>query len=78
MGQTRQEPGYENRRPWNVGRFVGAKRPLTTKQLWKVRFHPERDQRMRHIASGDDGFVPAARRNPSLRNRPLLSGTWLD
>jgi len=50
MGQTKYDPGYDDRRPWNVGKFVGAKRPLTPKQVWKVRFHLERDQRMRDLA----------------------------
>lgn len=53
MGQAKYDPGYDNRRPWNAGRLVGAKRPLTPKQVWKVRFHLERDQRMRDLALFD-------------------------
>jgi integrase len=50
MGQAKYDPGYDDRRPWNAGRFVGAKRPLTPKQVWKVRFHLERDRRLRDLA----------------------------
>jgi integrase len=53
MGQTKYDPGYDNRRPWNVGKFVGAKRPLTPKQVWKVRFHLEREQNLRDLALFD-------------------------
>jgi hypothetical protein len=50
MGQAKYDPGYDDRRPWNAGKFVGAKRPLTPKQVWKVRFHLERDRRLRDLA----------------------------
>ncbi len=53
MGQTKCDPGYDNRRPWNEGKFVGAKRPLTPKQVWKVRFHLEREQYLRDLALFD-------------------------
>lgn len=53
MGQAKYDPGFDDRRPWNAGKFVGAKRPLTPKQVWKVRFHLERDQRMRDLALFD-------------------------
>jgi integrase len=53
MGQAKHDPGYDDRRPWNAGKFVGARRPLTPKQVWKVRFHLERDQRMRSLALFD-------------------------
>lgn len=53
MGQARYDPGYDDRRPWNAGKFVGAKRPLTPKQVWKVRLHLERDQRVRDLALFD-------------------------
>ena len=53
MGQAKYDPGYDDRRPWNAGKLVGAKRPLTPKQVWKVRFHLERDQRMRDLALFD-------------------------
>jgi hypothetical protein len=53
MGQTKYDPGYDNRRPWNVGKFVGVKRPLTPKQVWKVRFHLEREQNFRDLALFD-------------------------
>jgi len=39
MGRARFDPGYDNRRPWNAGRLVGAKRPFKVKQIWAIRFH---------------------------------------
>lgn len=56
MGQANQDPGYDDRRPWNAGKFIGAKRPLTPKQVSKVGFHLERDQRMRDLALFDQAI----------------------
>lgn len=43
-------PGYDSRRPWNAGRIIGAKRPFEQKQVWAIRFHLEREQRLRDRA----------------------------
>lgn len=50
MGRTRFDPGYDNRRPWNAGRLVGAKRPFKVKQIWAIRFHLDHEKRLRDRA----------------------------
>lgn len=39
--------------PWNSGENVGAKRPLTQDQIWAIRFHLDREQRLRDRALFD-------------------------
>lgn len=53
MGQAKFDPGCDDRKPWNAGKFIGAKRPLSPKQVWKVRFHLERERRLRDLALVD-------------------------
>lgn len=50
MGRARFDPGYDNRRPWNAGRLVGAKRPFKVKQIWAIRFYLDHEQRLRDRA----------------------------
>lgn len=38
---------------WNKGRVVGAKPPLKPKQVWSVRFHLQREARIRDLALFD-------------------------
>ncbi|WP_428391504.1 hypothetical protein [Lichenicoccus sp.] len=39
--------------PWNKGRYVGAKPPLKPKQIWSIRFHLQRERRVRDLALFD-------------------------
>jgi integrase len=39
--------------PWNKGRFVGPKPPLKPKQVWAIRLHLQREQRLRDLAMFD-------------------------
>jgi hypothetical protein len=39
--------------PWNKGRYLGAKPPLKAKQVWSIRFHLQREQRVRDLALFD-------------------------
>ena len=39
--------------PWNKGRFVGLKPPLKPKQVWAIRLHLQREQRLRDLAMSD-------------------------
>jgi integrase len=39
--------------PWNKGRFVGPKPPLKPKQVWAIRLHLQREQRIRDLAMFD-------------------------
>lgn len=53
MGHTRFEPAFANRRPWNDGRIVGAKKPLKPKDVWAIRFLLEHEGRVRDRALFD-------------------------
>ena len=37
MGHSHYDPAGQCRPAWNAGKTVGAKRPLTQKQIWAVR-----------------------------------------
>ena len=39
--------------PWNKGRFVGPKPPLKPKQVWAIRLHLQREERLRDLAMFD-------------------------
>ena len=41
------------RSPWNAGKTVGTKRPLTQKQVWAIRFFLDREGRLRDRALFD-------------------------
>lgn len=53
MGCSRFDPATLGRVPWNAGKNVGTKRPLTQKQIWAIRFHLDREGRMRDRALFD-------------------------
>ena len=36
--------------PWNKGRFIGPKPPLKPKQVWAIRLHLQREERLRDLA----------------------------
>lgn len=47
MGYSRFDSAMQGRVPWNAGKNVGTKRPLTQKQIWAIRFHLDREGRLR-------------------------------
>ena len=53
MGYSYYDPAMERRVPWNAGKKVGTKRPLTQKQIWAVRFFLDREGRLRDRALFD-------------------------
>ena len=53
MGHSKDDPASKNRRPWNAGRIVGAKRALKPQQVWAVRFWLDREGRLRDRALFD-------------------------
>lgn len=53
MGISQFDPGALSRRPWNAGVNVGTKRPLTQKQISAIRFHLDREKRVRDRALFD-------------------------
>ena len=53
MGHSEYDPATKERRPWNVGRMVGAKRALKPQQVWAIRFWLDRQRRLRDRAMFD-------------------------
>lgn len=53
MGYSQYDPAMQERAPWNAGRKVGTKRPLTQKQIWAIRFFLDREGRFRDRALFD-------------------------
>ena len=53
MGHSPLDPAFEERRPWNEGRRLGAKRPLKQQQVWAIRFWLDQHRRLRDRALFD-------------------------
>jgi hypothetical protein len=53
MGISNLDPDAHERRPWNVGSLVGAKRPLKPRDVWAIRFFLDEHGRMRDQALAD-------------------------
>jgi integrase len=53
MGHSEYDPGFGERRPWNEGRKLGAKRALKPQQVWAIRFWLDRERRVRDRAMFD-------------------------
>jgi integrase len=53
MGKSEHDPIATDRRAWNSGRKVGAKRALKPRQVWAIRFFLDQHRRMRDRALFD-------------------------
>ncbi len=53
MGHSEYDPTAKERRPWNAGRKLGAKRALKAQQVWAIRFWLDRERRLRDRAMFD-------------------------
>ena len=53
MGHLVYDPSVKDRRPWNAGRIVGAKRALKLQQVWAIRFWLNNERRLRDRAMFD-------------------------
>src|SRR5579863_10386912 len=53
MGHSEYDPAAKDRRPWNAGRTVGAKRALKPQQVWAIQFLLDRERRLRDRAMFD-------------------------
>jgi len=53
MGHSPLDPAFEERRPWNEGRLIGAKRALKQQQVWAIRFWLDQHRRLRDRALFD-------------------------
>lgn len=85
MGQSRFDPATRACAAWNASKNVGTKRPLTQEIIWAIRFHCDREGRLReevlfdlalasklrgwHLVKIKDGDVVAS---PDIRNRGTL------
>lgn len=50
MGYSQYDRGVQAHIPWNAGKTVGTKRPLTQKHIWAIRFFLDRERRLRDRA----------------------------
>jgi integrase len=66
MGYSRFDPAMQRRAAWNAGKNVGTERPLTQKQIWAIRFHLDREGRLRDKALFDLAI------DSKLRGRDLV------
>jgi integrase len=53
MGHSEHDPATQDRRPWNAGRKLGAKRALKPQQVWAIRFWLDQKRRLRDRAMFD-------------------------
>jgi site-specific recombinase XerC len=53
MGHSEYDPASRERRAWNAGRKLGAKRALKPQQVWAIRFWLDRERRPRDRALFD-------------------------
>jgi integrase len=53
MGHSEHDPAARERRAWNAGRIVGAKRALKPQQVWAIRFWLDHERRLRDRALFD-------------------------
>ena len=53
MGISDLDPAARERRPWNAGTIVGAKRPLKPRDVWAIRFFLDEHRRLRDRALFD-------------------------
>ncbi len=53
IGHSEYDPGAKDRRSWNAGRKIGAKRALKPQQVWVIRFWLDREHRLRDRAMFD-------------------------
>ena len=53
MGVSDLDPDARERRPWNAGNMVGAKRPLKPRDVWAIRFFLDEHRRLRDRALFD-------------------------
>lgn len=53
MGHSPLDPAFAERRPWNEGHLLGAKRALKQQQVWAIRFWLDQHRRLRDRALFD-------------------------
>ena len=76
MGHSEYDPVDGERRVWNAGRKIGAKRALKPQQVWAIRFWLDRERRLRDRALFDFAIDSKLRGCDivKVRIRDLVSG----
>ncbi len=76
MGHSEYDPVDGERRAWNDGRKIGAKRALKPQQVWAIRFWLDRERRLRDRALFDLAIDSKLRGCDvvKVRVRDLVSG----
>lgn len=73
MGYSRFDPAIQARAAWNASKTVGTKRPLTQKQIWAIRFHLDREGRLRDKALFDLATIASCADATWSRSRSATS-----
>jgi len=78
MGHSPLDPAAD-RPAWNVGRKLGAKRPLKPKEIWAIRFMLDQDHRTRDRALFDLAIDSKLRGCDLVKIRigDLVAGGWV-
>jgi hypothetical protein len=78
MGHSEYDP-VANRRAWNAGRMVGAKRALKPQQVWAIRFWLDHERRLRDRAMFDLAIDSKLRGCDVVKVKigDLVSGGWV-
>ena len=75
MGHSSSDP--VDRPAWNMGRKLGAKRPLKPKEIWAIRFWLDQDHRLRDRALFDLAIDSKAKSsNEPPRRSPRATDLW--
>jgi integrase len=79
MGHSEYDSAAKERRPWNAGRMVRAKRALKPQQVWAIRFWLEHECRLRDRAMFDLAIDSKLRGCDVVRVRigDLVSGSQI-
>lgn len=62
-------PAFQERRPWNEGRLLGAKRALKQQQVWAIRFWLDQQRRLKDRALFDFAIDSKLRGNDVVKVR---------
>ena len=76
VGHSEYDPVAKERRPWNAGRKLGAKRALKPQQVWAIRFWLDRERRLHDRGMFDLAIDSKLRRRDIVKIKigDLVSG----
>ena len=76
MGLSQYDPASQERRAWNAGSKVGAKRALKPRQIWAIRFFLDRERRLRDRALFDLAIDSKLRGCDLAKDQDRDIGRW--